>query len=331
MCFCLVMLIGADAVFAQSWSERIADVKRKREQAKQQEITINHPTYKLQQVISHVDLDQVSLKQAIEWWKQTVDVAMLCDWNALEQQGVDQNMPVALKLRNAPAGIVLDLILEMASQEVKLYHYETKWYVQILTREQMLKKTVMKMYDVRDLLFEVPNFGKNAPKFGLSEALSSSGSVGGSSGSGGGGSSSSVNLFSDSGGNSNSDTKDRPTKKDQAQVLMDLIRNSIEPDIWIANGGLYSSITFFNGMLVIRAPEFVQQQIGSPHGSLLDDYENVNVRGALTSSGYHSGKASKGNTSTSNSSTPAADGKSKVSSVQTKSAAQTVSGVGASH
>lgn len=320
---CLLAFFCVDTAFAQSWSDRVDAVKRKRAQAKAQEITPDHPAIKMQQIIPAVDFDQTTLKHAIEWWRDTVGVAMLIDWNALELEGVDASMPISLKLRNAPASIVLELILGMASQEFKIYHYETKWYVQILTREQMLKKTEVRMYDVRDLLVQIPNYRNRVPKMGLGEVLSSTSTVGGGSGSGGGGSS--VSLFDD-GGSKSDDTK-RPTQSEQAQQLIDLIRTTIEPEIWIANGGQYSSITFFNGMLVIRAPEFVHRQIGSPNASLLSSYRTVNEMGPSSSSGYQPGKAAA--TSSSSASTPIATGKSKVSAVQSKEAVRNVSGVSA--
>lgn len=324
VCLCLLILVCMDTAFAQSWSDRVEAVKRKRAQAKAQAITADHPVLKMRQVIKVVDFDQTSLKNAIEWWKEAVGVSMLVDWNALELQGVDTGLPISLKLRNAPASVVLDIILELASQEFKLYHYETKWYVQILTRDQILKKTVTHMYDVRDLLVQIPNYRNRAPKLGLSEALSSTPSVGGSSSGSSGGSSSSVSLFGDSGSDKDNG-ENRLTKKDQAQELMDLIRSTIEPDIWIANGGYHSSITFFNGMLVIKAPEFVQRQIGSPTSSLLSGYRAVNEGGASASSGYVAGKAVK---STGNA---PATGKSNVSAVQDGAASSAVSGVGAGH
>lgn len=320
----LMLLVCVDVAVAQSWNERVEAVKRKRAQASAQEMTDDHPAVKMRQVIPAVDFDQTSLRHAIEWWKETVGVAMLVDWNALELQGVDTGMPISVKLRNAPASVVLDIILELASQEFKLYHYETKWYVQILTRDQILKKTVTRMYDVRDLLVQIPNYRNRVPKMGLSEALSNTASVGGSS-NGGGSSSSSVSLFSDS-NSDRGDDRERPTQKDQAQELIDLIQNTIEPDIWIANGGYHSSVTFFNGMLVVKAPEFVQRQISSPTGSLITSYRAVNEGGALTSTGstsYTTGKAVK------STGIPTASSKSKVSAVQTDSASSSVSGVGA--
>jgi hypothetical protein len=316
----VMSLLGIESAHAQSWADRVTAVKRKREQAKAQQMTPNHPAVKIQQNIPVTDLDATPFKQALEWWKQVVDVAFLVNWEAIEASGVDINLPITLKLRNAPANIVLEMILELGSPEYKMYHYETQWYVQILTRDQMLKKTEVRMYDVRDLLFQAPNFRRNAPKLGLSEALSTSGTVGGSSGNSGGGNSS-TSLFEES-SNSDNDEKERQTDKDRAEELIDLIRSSIEPDIWVANGGYHSSIKYYNGMLVIRAPEFVHRQIGSSNSASL--IGNRSPAYLNSTSGYQTGKAkiAKDNPAT-------GDGKSNVSAVQSKAALRNVSGVSA--
>ncbi len=320
----VLSFVGVDTALAQSWSERVAAVKKKRAQAKAQEMTPDHPAVKIRQIIPVVDLDHTSFRHAVDWWKQVTGVALLVNWDSIEAAGVDSNLPITLKLRNAPANIVLDVILELGSPDYKMYHHETKWYVQILTRDQMLKKTEVRMYDVRDLLFQAPNFRRNAPKLGLSAALSSSGTVGGSSsGNSGGrsGGSSSTSLFEDSDSNDNDDN-DKPTEKDRAEELIDLIRSSIEPDIWMANGGYHSSIKFYNGMLVIRAPEFVHRQIGSPNASLLGNRSPSHLN---ASSGYQAGKAK---VSKNGSSASSGNGKSSVSAVQSKAASRDVSGVG---
>ena len=47
-----------------------------------------------------------------------------------------------------------------------------------------------------------------------------------------------------------------------------LIRDTIEPDIWQANGGQYCSVRHFEGRLIVNAPMCVHHQIGIPLASL---------------------------------------------------------------
>ena len=48
---------------------------------------------------------------------------------------------------------------------------------------------------------------------------------------------------------------------EQAYTLVDLIRMVIEPDGWRANGGDWASIQFYQGALIVRAPDFIHRQI----------------------------------------------------------------------
>ena len=51
-------------------------------------------------------------------------------------------------------------------------------------------------------------------------------------------------------------------KKKRALELIDLITEIVEPDAWTLNGGTWATITYVDGMLVVRAPDFVQREIG---------------------------------------------------------------------
>ena len=116
---------------------------------------------------------------------------------------------------------------------------------------------VAEVYDVRDLLVQVPQF-TNAPSFDLREALSNTSSGGGGSGGGGGEGS---GLFADDDAD-----QDAPplTRAEREEQLAQLVRDVIEPDLWQANGGEHSRLFIRNGLMIVRAPRYVHQQIGRP-------------------------------------------------------------------
>lgn len=92
------------------------------------------------------------------------------------------------------------------------------------------EKFITKVYDVQDLLIVLPNF-TNAPSVSINNALQNR------------------PLFNNA---------RRTTKvKKNPQLLIDLIKNTIEPVIW--NDGAY--IKYFNGSLIIFAPERIHKQI----------------------------------------------------------------------
>jgi hypothetical protein len=116
------------------------------------------------------------------------------------------------------------------------------------------------VYDVSDIVMRLPNF-TNAPSFDLNEALSNT-SSGGSGNSGGGGGGSSGGIFTDD--NEDDGEDEDSTKAERGESIAELIRETIEPDIWQENGGAYASVRFYDGRLIVNAPMYVHRQIGMP-------------------------------------------------------------------
>ena len=49
---------------------------------------------------------------------------------------------------------------------------------------------------------------------------------------------------------------------EKVQQIVDIILETIEPDAWQQNGGDAASIRYYEGVLLIRAPDYIQRQIG---------------------------------------------------------------------
>lgn len=105
------------------------------------------------------------------------------------------------------------------------------------------RRTVV--YDIHDLLFEIPSFD-NAPEFDLSSALQS-GSSGGSTGS----------PFTSTGGQD----PDRKSKDERAEELIELIQATIEPDQWEALGGTAARLSYIPEQLIVTAPDYIHRKI----------------------------------------------------------------------
>jgi hypothetical protein len=52
------------------------------------------------------------------------------------------------------------------------------------------------------------------------------------------------------------------SEDEKVQQLVDIILETIEPDAWLDNGGDAASIRYFEGVLIVRAPDYIQRQIG---------------------------------------------------------------------
>ncbi len=211
---------------------------------------------RLRRMIQPVSLERVAAKDAISWWSRTTGIPVVIDWQTLEDGGIDPQQPISLWLRRVPAGQVLSLITRQFQQPGDpLMMQSTAWYVELITKTQANQRTEVRVYDVADLLHKAPRFN-HAPEFNLGDVLGRSGN------NGSGGSSGSAFAIDDP------DEPERKTRRDRAEDLAQLVRYTIEPDIWIHNGGQYASITVFRTQLVVNAPRYVHEQIGIPTARL---------------------------------------------------------------
>ena len=259
----LLALVGAasgSAAWGQSLSERIADYK-KRKQNRQQTRTSQDRTQanvlarNMNRVIGPIQLDGVPAREAFEWWSSATKVPMVINWNSLENEGIDPETPIRLRLRRAGASTVLRLFMEQTAQdEQPLVYRLTPWYLQIVSRNEAMRQSVTRTYYIGDLLVRLRSF-RNAPSLGTSGS-SNEDDDDNSSSSGSNSNNSNDDDDDDDGSESSLSTLER------ADQIAQLIRDTVEPDIWVANGGEHASITYFQQKLIVRAPMFVHRQIG---------------------------------------------------------------------
>lgn len=200
--------------------------------------TLNRP-------IADLRLQGVALTDALDFLRDTTGANVHVNWKALEAAGVAKDTPITTRLTNIPLRKALTYVLAEADAANTITWYLDGGVIEVTTRELADKVMITRVYPVDDLLVEVPDF--IGPQFDLQQASQSSSSRGG-----GGGSS----LFS----STNNNTQPGATKSDRANSLVQLITETIRPDIWRSNGGT-ASITYFNGMLVVTAPRSVHEAI----------------------------------------------------------------------
>ena len=247
--------VVAASCWAQSLQQRI-DGLRERRAADEAAARVEAAPIRarLAQVVGDVNLQDRPLRDAIKWYTTFTGVPVVINWRAMEQAGVDPETEVTIRLTNVPAQDLLTLILRMGAPDARLLYETTPWYVQVMTRPQANEQRVTRVYDVADLLMEVPHFD-NAPEFDLNNALSNTNS-GGSNGRSGG---SNQGPFAD-----RERTKEPVrTRSERGEDLAQLVRDTIEPDVWDTMGG-QSTIKYFNGRLIVSAPRYVHAQIGMP-------------------------------------------------------------------
>jgi type II secretory pathway component GspD/PulD (secretin) len=181
--------------------------------------------------IPNVAFADHALGDVLQFFQTITQINMDVDWNSLDRAGIQRETPITLNLNNVTARTLLDRIVEKASGP-DAFSPETRadWAVEdgmvIVASEQRIRRnTVLVIYDIRDLLIEIPDY-RDVPRIDLNQALQAAGGGGG----GGGGQS----PFT-------GDTEDREQqlrdREERMDALIDIITENIDYDGWVDNGG----------------------------------------------------------------------------------------------
>lgn len=207
--------------------------------------------------------DNLSLDQVISFIRDTTGANIAVNWNALELVAIDQDSLVTISLSRVPAEQLLRLVLEQVSADAfdddKAGFTVTEGIVKISTLRDLKSETETRVYDIRDLLVQVPNFD-NAPGFDLNEALSNTSSGGsgqGGSGGGGGGGGGEGGLFGDD--NDSDSGENLPSRQELVDQIVNLVNTTVgDPDEWLDEE---STLTELNGNMIIKTTGDNHRQI----------------------------------------------------------------------
>lgn len=187
-----------------------------------------------------VTFNDNAFEDVVAFIGSTTNIDIDIDWESLADIGVDPDTPVDLTLKNVQVSVLLDRVLGKVSDPTLPAGWAIQDGILTIASDEVLRlNTILETYDIRDLIFVVPDFD-NAPEFDLQSAVSQAGGGGG----GGGGQS----PFSGGGGN----VVDLP-RGDRVQAIIDLIQANVDPDGWTSIGGDTSSITELNGNFIITS------------------------------------------------------------------------------
>lgn len=244
------------AASAQSLQDRIEDRERRLARAAERDRVATPDLRINERMTQRMDFSArgVGVRQALSDWSVQTQIPLVIDWNAMELDGVDPGVEIDVALEGARVDTVLLVLMDSMSTQLRFVAETYPWGVQLRSRVRANADVVTRVYDVRDLIVAVPNF-TDAPSLSLTEALSNTNSGGGSGGNAGGGIFD-VETFSD---------EDRPlTRRERGELLVDVVRDTIEPDVWRARGGEFSRVRYRDGRMIVRAPRYVHAQIGRP-------------------------------------------------------------------
>lgn len=181
------------------------------------------------------------LENVVAYLQTVTGLSVDPDWQSLSNVGIDKQTPINLQLSSATVRTVLDRVVEKISPDA-IGTNGAGWstsdgILTIASREVINKNKVIAIYDIRDLLIEIPNY-TNAPEFDLQQVLQAASQRGG-----GGGQS----PFTDS----QDDNIARRSLEDRTNDIIQIITNNVDNQGWRENGGDTGFIQQLQGALII--------------------------------------------------------------------------------
>jgi uncharacterized membrane protein YgcG len=210
------------------------------------------------------------LREALERVAAASGVEIRGLWVGRADPGLDPEMPVQAEM--PPHASCLDLlerILDESSPSGEPAWWQTtKLGIEVGLRPALLRPRAMetRVYDVKDLLVRVPMFrSTGVPQVPNPGQGAGGGGAGGGQGGGGQGGGQGGGAGGGAGGQGSNteDTESRERRIKRVEDLIALIERSVEPDVWDPAGGS-CTIASHDGLLVIRAPDFVHRLIEDP-------------------------------------------------------------------
>jgi type II secretory pathway component GspD/PulD (secretin) len=197
-----------------------------------------------------VNFNDNSLAEVTDFLATITQLDFDVDWATLDELGISPDSTVSLKLSNAPIETILNRVVEKVSPDDLS---RAGWAVEngivvIASDEALRKNTILRIYDVRDLLIEVPDY-EDAPEIDLQQAIQS--------GRGGGGAQSPFRNT-----NQQQDV-DRKPLDERIDDLLALVMDNVDPDGWRENGGDTGFAQQFNGQLIITNTAKNHRAIGN--------------------------------------------------------------------
>jgi type II secretory pathway component GspD/PulD (secretin) len=205
--------------------------------------------------IADVRFADVAFDDVLEYFRDVTQANIWVNWRALETTGIDQSAPVTARLTNVRFRTALETVLDFVGGGlVDLGYSVDDGVIRISTLEELQRNTVTRVYDIRDMIIDIPDY--TAPQFDLDQDQGQSSGRGGGGGQGGG------SLFGGAGGTTSLDEQDRgPTRLELVDSIISLIQDTVAPDSWREMGGTVGSIRELSGQLIVTQTAENQREL----------------------------------------------------------------------
>jgi len=232
--------VQALMVYPEDWPT-LTNMRARYGAGKYQEPEKNQATlYELQTKEFGVNFNRNPFEQVVGYLRQVTGLDFYVDWKSLEDLSVRPEDEITLEMPSITGAQALRRVLEQLGDDSNAPDYSVEdGQVVISTRSALNRRVVTVVYDIRDLIFEIPYFD-NAPDFNLNQGIQQGG--GGSGGGGGGGGGSPVG---------DSTRKELRDPRERIQDIIEIIQEQVDPESWKATGGDVGNIRQLNDNLII--------------------------------------------------------------------------------
>jgi general secretion pathway protein D len=202
-----------------------------------------------------VNFEDHPFDQVMGFLTDVNDMNIAVDWEDLRNHGVDRDKPITIRLRDVPLRTVLTEVLGQAGGDVPLNYSVGDGLLRIATKEKLDREKHIVVYDIRDLIVDIPQFA-NAPRFDLGGQPAGGGDLPGGRGD---------SIFGSQPGYGADDGEQGSNRRNDAIVeeIMDIVRQTVEPDSWRETGTGDGALRELNGQLIVYNTSEAHQQARS--------------------------------------------------------------------
>ncbi len=199
-------------------------------------VTIEFREARLEEVIA-VIANATGLRFEPMWQDETHDV------------GLSKDARISLTAKGLNARRMVEMVLQLADEkgdvQANSWQVSDGGLLQIGPKARLNAFKRLVIYDINDLLVEVPRFA-DAPELDVQAVLQGTGQGGGT-------------PFKETPTDQGNET--RPARQERSTAILELITENIEAEQWTSNGGTGASARIHQGTLIVNAPGYIHRQI----------------------------------------------------------------------
>lgn len=191
------------------------------------------------------ELRDARLEDAIIYLEQVSGVTIEAQWRdeAPSGAGLDREALITLSAEGMSGLAFLERVIDKGDDDFDSATWQATEYgtIEAAPRSALNRSAYAKLYDVQDLLLEIPNFTET-PDLELGSIVQGQGG---------------------SNQNSDVDIPENVSEQERMDQLVEIIQTSVEFEQWRDNGGDGATITpYRDGAILVRAPAYIHRQLG---------------------------------------------------------------------